>query len=148
MEQGHIHLDRLTHFVLDEADRMLDMGFMPSLKRIVRALPRDRQSIFLSATMPPPIEELAGQLLHEHVSVMVTPPATTAQRVTQRVMFVDRDDKRHLLETLLEEDSLSKVLVFTRTKHGADRLAKILRYSGMPSMLSMAINRRVLVSAF
>ena len=131
MEQGHIYLDRLTYFVLDEADRMLDMGFMPSLKRIVRALPKKRQSIFLSATMPPPIEELAGQLLHEHVSVMVTPPATTAQRVTQRVMFVAKDDKRYLLEKLLEENALSKVLVFTRTKHGADRLCKQLRVSGL-----------------
>jgi ATP-dependent RNA helicase RhlE len=131
MEQGQIYLDRLSYFVLDEADRMLDMGFMPSLKRIVRALPKKRQSIFLSATMPPPIEELASQLLHEHVSVMVTPPATTAQRVTQRVMFVAKDDKRYLLEKLLEENSLSKVLVFTRTKHGADRLCKQLRMSGL-----------------
>ncbi|MDX1927285.1 MAG: DEAD/DEAH box helicase [Pirellulaceae bacterium] len=131
MEQGQIYLDRLSYFVLDEADRMLDMGFMPSLKRIVRALPKKRQSIFLSATMPPPIEELASQLLHEHVSVMITPPATTAQRVTQRVMFVAKDDKRYLLEKLLEENSLSKVLVFTRTKHGADRLCKQLRMSGL-----------------
>ena len=130
MDQGHIHLDRLSYFVLDEADRMLDMGFMPSLKRIVRALPKQRQSIFLSATMPPPIAELAGQLLHDHVSVMITPPATTAQRVTQRVMFVAKDDKRRLLEKLLEENALSKVLVFTRTKHGADRLCKQLRLSG------------------
>jgi len=131
MEQGHIYLDRLSYFVLDEADRMLDMGFMPSLKRIVRALPKKRQSIFLSATMPPPIAELAGQLLHDHVSVMITPPATTAQRVTQRVMFVAKDDKRHLLENLLEANALSKVLVFTRTKHGADRLCKQLRFSGL-----------------
>jgi len=107
------------------------MGFMPSLKRIVRALPKKRQSIFLSATMPPPIAELAGQLLHDHVSVMITPPATTAQRVTQRVMFVAKDDKRHLLENLLEANALSKVLVFTRTKHGADRLCKQLRFSGL-----------------
>ncbi len=131
MEQGQIYLDRLSYFVLDEADRMLDMGFMPSLKRIVRALPKKRQSIFLSATMPPPIEELASQLLHEHVSVMVTPPSTTAQRVTQRVMFVAKDDKRYLLENLLEENAFSKVLVFTRTKHGADRLCKQLRVSGL-----------------
>lgn len=110
---------------------MLDMGFMPSIKRIIRELPKKRQSIFLSATMPPPIEELASQLLHDHVTVMVAPPATTAQRVQQRVMFVAKEDKRYLLEKLLKDDSLSKVLVFTRTKYGADRLAKQLRTAGL-----------------
>ncbi len=131
MEQGYIQLDRLEYFVLDEADRMLDMGFMPSIKRIIRELPKKRQSIFLSATMPPPIEELAGQLLRDHVTVMVTPPATTVQRIHQRVMFVAKEDKRYLLEKLLKDDSLSKVLVFTRTKYGADRLAKQLRTAGL-----------------
>ncbi|MDZ4852982.1 MAG: DEAD/DEAH box helicase [Pirellulaceae bacterium] len=131
MEQGYIQLDRLEYFVLDEADRMLDMGFMPSIKRIIRELPRQRQSIFLSATMPPPIEELAGQLLHNHVTVMVAPPATTAQRVQQRVMFVAKEDKRYLLEKLLKDNALSKVLVFTRTKYGADRLAKQLKTAGL-----------------
>lgn len=131
MEQGHIYLNRLEFFVLDEADRMLDMGFMPSIKRIIRELPKERQSIFLSATMPPPIEELASQLLHNHVTVMVTPPASTVQLIQQRVMFVAKEDKRYLLEKLLKDNALSKVLVFTRTKYGADRLAKQLRTAGL-----------------
>ncbi len=131
MDQGHCSLSRLEFFVLDEADRMLDMGFMPAIKRIVAKLPKQRQSIFLSATMPPPIEELAGSLLHDHVTVMITPPATTAQKVAQRVMFVDKDNKRKLLESLLESNAFSKVLVFVRTKYGADRLAKSLKSSTM-----------------
>jgi ATP-dependent RNA helicase RhlE len=131
MDQGHCSLSRLEYFVLDEADRMLDMGFMPAIKRIVAKLPKQRQSIFLSATMPPPIEELAGSLLRDHVTVMITPPATTAQKVAQRVMFVDKDNKRKLLESLLESNAFSKVLVFVRTKYGADRLAKSLKSSTM-----------------
>jgi len=131
IDQGHCSLRNLEYFVLDEADRMLDMGFMPAIKRIVAKLPKERQSIFLSATMPPPIEELASRLLHNHVTVMITPPATTAQKVAQRVMFVDKDNKRKLLESLLESNAFSKVLVFVRTKYGADRLAKSLKTSNM-----------------
>ncbi len=127
MEQGYIKLDLVDHLVLDEADRMLDMGFLPAIKKIVRAVPTERQSIFLSATMPPPIQELTKDLLRDPVTVMIAPPATTAQRVRQRVMFVKRDNKRPLLEMLLKDERLTKVLVFTRTKHGADRLAKSLR---------------------
>jgi ATP-dependent RNA helicase RhlE len=115
IDQGHCSLSRLEFFVLDEADRMLDMGFMPAIKRIVAKLPKQRQSIFLSATMPPPIEELAGSLLRDHVTVM----------------FVDKDNKRKLLESLLESNAFSKVLVFVRTKYGADRLAKSLKSSTM-----------------
>jgi ATP-dependent RNA helicase RhlE len=110
---------------------MLDMGFMPDVQRIVDMLPSRRQSVFLSATMPAPIERLASTLLHEHVTVMVTPPSRTADRVKQTVMFVSRDNKRKLLDKLLEDPSRSRVLVFVRTKHGADRLFKSLMHSGV-----------------
>ena len=129
--QGHLNLTQLRHFVLDEADRMLDLGFMPDIQRIVRILPRQRQSIFLSATMPPPIEALAATLLQKHVTVMVAPPATTAERVKQRVMFVAKGNKRKLLDLILTDKSASRVLVFMKTKHGADRLYKSMAQCGL-----------------
>lgn len=131
IDQEYCFLSKLQFFVLDEADRMLDMGFMPDVQKIVRLLPKKRQSVFLSATMPAPIEKLAAALLHDHVTVMVTPPSTTAERVEQRVMFVDRGNKRKLLDQLLEDPTRSRVLVFMRTKHGADRLYKSLVDSGV-----------------
>lgn len=127
MEQGYIKLDLVDHLVLDEADRMLDMGFLPAIKKIVREVPKERQSIFLSATMPPPIQELTHELLTDPVTIMIAPPFTTAQRVRQRLMYVTKDNKRSLMECLLKDERLTKVLVFTRTKHGADRLAKSLK---------------------
>jgi ATP-dependent RNA helicase RhlE len=129
--QGHLNLTQLRHFVLDEADRMLDLGFMPDIQRIVRILPRQRQSIFLSATMPPPIEALAATLLQKHVTVMVAPPATTAERVKQRVMLVAKGNKRKLLDLILADKSASRVLVFMKTKHGADRLYKSMAQCGL-----------------
>ena len=129
--QGHLNLTQLRHFVLDEADRMLDLGFMPDIQRIVRILPRQRQSIFLSATMPPPIEALAASLLQKHVTVMVAPPATTAEKVKQRVMHVAKGNKRKLLDLILADKSASRVLVFMKTKHGADRLYKSLAQCGL-----------------
>jgi ATP-dependent RNA helicase RhlE len=131
IDQQYCSLSKLQYFVLDEADRMLDMGFMPDVQKIVRLLPRKRQSIFLSATMPAPIEKLASTLLHHHVTVMVTPPSRTADRVKQTVMFVDRGNKRKLLDRLLADSSRSRVLVFVRTKHGADRLYKSLADAGV-----------------
>ncbi len=131
IDQEYCSLAKLQYFVLDEADRMLDMGFMPDVQRIVDMLPSKRQSVFLSATMPAPIERLASTLLHQHVTVMVTPPSRTADRVKQTVMFVKRDDKRKLLDKLLADPSRSRVLVFVRTKHGADRLFKSLMHSGV-----------------
>jgi ATP-dependent RNA helicase RhlE len=130
VEQEACSLSKLQYFVLDEADRMLDMGFMPDIQKIVQLLPRKRQSVFLSATMPAPIEKLASKLLHQHVTVMITPPAKTADRVKQSVMFVDRGNKRKLLDRLLSDASRTRVLVFMRTKHGADRLYKSLVVSG------------------
>lgn len=129
--QGHLNLTQLRHFVLDEADRMLDLGFMPDIQRIVRILPRQRQSIFLSATMPPPIEALAASLLQKHVTVMVAPPATTAEKVKQRVMHVAKGNKRKLLDLILADKSASRVLVFMKTKHGADRLYKSMAQCGL-----------------
>jgi ATP-dependent RNA helicase RhlE len=131
IDQEYCSLSKLQYFVLDEADRMLDMGFMPDVQKIVRLLPRNRQSVFLSATMPAPIEKLASSLLHQHVTVMVTPPSRTADCVKQTVMFVDRGNKRRLLDRLLADPSRTRVLVFMRTKHGADRLYKSLVDAGL-----------------
>jgi len=131
IDQGYCSLSKLQYFVLDEADRMLDMGFMPDVQKIVRLLPKQRQSVFLSATMPPLIQKLASTLLHQHVTVMVTPPSRTADRVKQSVMFVDRGNKRKLLDRVLADPQRTRVLVFVRTKHGADRLYKSLIDDGV-----------------
>jgi ATP-dependent RNA helicase RhlE len=131
MEQGHVRLDQLEVFVLDEADRMLDMGFLPDLRKIIARLPRQRQSLFFSATMPQNIADLARGLLTDPVRVSVTPPATTVDRIAQRVLFVDRGNKRALLQSLLGPGNFERVLVFTRTKHGADKVAKELNREGV-----------------
>jgi ATP-dependent RNA helicase RhlE len=131
IEQQYCNLSKVQFFVLDEADRMLDMGFMPDVKKIVRLLPQKRQSVFLSATMPAPIAQFASTLLHDHVTVMVTPPSRTADRVKQSVMYVEKSNKRKLLDRLLSDASRTRVLVFMRTKHGADRLYKSLIDAGV-----------------
>jgi ATP-dependent RNA helicase RhlE len=123
---GSLALSRVEVLVLDEADRMLDLGFIPALKRIVKLLPRQRQTLLFSATMPRTIADLAEDFLVEPVKVAVTPPATTVQRVEQGVIFVSSDRKRDLLATLLRDPAISRVLVFTRTKHGADRVVRHL----------------------
>ncbi|MCC6619955.1 MAG: DEAD/DEAH box helicase [Deltaproteobacteria bacterium] len=125
-----LRLDAVEIFVLDEADRMLDMGFIPDVRRIVAALPKKRQSLFFSATMPPEAATLAAQLLHQPAKVSVVPPATTVDKVEQSVYFVSASDKRTMLVELLADRALSRVLVFTRTKRGADRVAKHLRLYG------------------
>ncbi|MCA9582052.1 MAG: DEAD/DEAH box helicase [Myxococcales bacterium] len=121
--RGHIDLGQVGFFVLDEADRMLDMGFVNDVRRVIRQLPKKRQNLLFSATMPPAITELAGSFLKDPVRVEVTPQATTVERIEQSVMFVDRLDKRHLLTDLLRQKGVDKAIVFTRTKHGANRLA-------------------------
>jgi ATP-dependent RNA helicase RhlE len=126
MGQGHIRLDRLEVFVLDEADRMLDMGFLPDIKRVLAQLPAQRQTLFFSATMPPKIAQLADSILHEPVKVAVTPTATPVERIDQKVLFVAQSDKRALLGFLLKDSEVARVLVFTRTKHGADRVVRQL----------------------
>ncbi len=127
MQQGHVELNAVEIFVLDEADRILDMGFINDIRKILKELPSARQSLLFSATMPDNITKLAQSMLHNPVRVEVTPPATTVDRITQSVMLVEKSDKRALLAEVLKDNSIDKVLVFTRTKHGADRVVRHLR---------------------
>jgi ATP-dependent RNA helicase RhlE len=131
MNQRQVDLRDLSVFVLDEADRMLDMGFIHDVKRIVAALPKERQTLLFSATMPGEIERLASGLLKNPVHVAVTPSATTVERIDQRVYFVDTANKNALLAELLKDAAIARVLVFTRTKHGADRVTKHVQRTGV-----------------
>jgi ATP-dependent RNA helicase RhlE len=132
MQQGHVSLERIEVFVLDEADRMLDMGFLPDVKRVIAKLPKKRQTLFFSATMPPDIRALADSLLRDPVSVAVTPVSSTAERIDQHLYFVDKKDKPRLLVELLKRDpSIEHTLVFTRTKHGANRVVQQLEKAGL-----------------
>ncbi|HET7502353.1 MAG TPA: DEAD/DEAH box helicase [Kofleriaceae bacterium] len=129
--QGLLDLAGLEVFVLDEADRMLDMGFIHDVRKVIRLLPRHRQTLFFSATMPREAQELADQLLKNPVTVAVTPPATTAERVDQEAFFVEKADKRALLVDVLRDTAMRRVLVFSRTKHGANRIAEHLVKAGI-----------------
>ena len=131
MNQGFCRLDEVEIFVLDEADTMLDMGFIHDVRKVDAALPRDHQTIMFSATMPAKVKRLADGLLDDPVHVSVAPAATTAEKIEQRVMFVPKDKKRVLLERLMEDEAIKRVLVFTRTKHGANRVAKQLGQKGI-----------------
>ena len=131
MQQKHIALDQIEIFVLDEADRMLDMGFIHDIKKVVQRLPRKRHTLFFSATMSPEVTKLAQSMLHDPVRVEVTPQATVVDKIEQRVFFVDKNQTQELLLHLLEEEHLEKVLVFTRTKHFANKLAKKLNAAGV-----------------
>ena len=131
INQGFVRLNTLEYFVLDEADRMLDMGFIHDIKRILPLLPKKRQSLFFSATMPLEIERLAGTILHEPEKVEVAPASSTVDAIDQSVYFVEKVEKIDLLKKLLEDRSLESVLVFTRTKHGADKVARVLNKSGI-----------------
>ena len=126
MGQEHLHLRDIEFFVLDEADRMLDMGFIHDVKKVLAALPKKKQSLFFSATMPPAIVNLAASILHQPKKVTVTPVSSTAEIINQHILFVDRENKNSLLEHLLQNRDISSVLAFTRTKHGADKVAKFL----------------------
>ncbi len=131
MKQGHVRLDRVEVFILDEADRMLDMGFIPDVRRIAAALPKRRQTVMFSATMPALVKSLADGLLEDPAHVEVAPGATTVEKVEQRVLFLAKDKKRALLGELLNDQDIKRVLIFTRTKHGADRVAKHLGNRGI-----------------
>ena len=128
------HLRGVEFFVLDEVDQMLDLGFVKSIRRVVRDLPKKRQNLFFSATMPTDIRKLAGELLRDPLEIAVTPVAKTADRVEQKILFVDGPRKRDLLVELFAEAALSRVLVFTRTKRGADRVAMTLDSAGVSAL--------------
>ncbi|TZF92374.1 DEAD/DEAH box helicase [Chryseobacterium panacisoli] len=125
--QGIISLKNLEIFVLDEADRMLDMGFVHDVKRIIKLLPQRRQTLFFSATMPNEIQKLANSILNNPVKVEVTPVSSTADTIKQSVYFVEKDNKLNLLTHILENDISDSVLVFSRTKHGADKISRKLQ---------------------
>jgi ATP-dependent RNA helicase RhlE len=131
MTQGYINLQHLQIFVLDEADRMLDMGFIHDIKKVIAKLPAKRQTLFFSATMPKEIAGLAGSILSNPVRVEVTPVSTTAEKIEQSVYFVDKPDKKLLLQHILEDKNIERVLVFTRTKHGANKVEKDLNHKGI-----------------
>jgi ATP-dependent RNA helicase RhlE len=131
MNQGFINLNTIELFVLDEADRMLDMGFIHDVKRVVAKLPAKRQTLFFSATMPDEIQKLANTILSNPTKVEVTPISSTAETIVQSVYFVDKPDKKKLLIHLLEDKKIETALVFTRTKHGADRIVKDLGFAGI-----------------
>jgi ATP-dependent RNA helicase RhlE len=134
VNQRAVDLSKTEIFVLDEADRMLDMGFIRDIKRLVAQLPRERQNLFFSATMPQEIGALASDLLKNPVEVSVTPSATTVEKIAQRVIHVDNASKRALLiELLRKHDDMSRILVFTRTKHGADKVVRALSAAGIVS---------------
>jgi ATP-dependent RNA helicase RhlE len=131
MQMGAVKLDAVEIFVLDEADRMLDMGFIHDIRAIVAKLPYRRQTLFFSATMPREIAELAKGMLRDPVRVAVTPEATTAEKVDQRIIHVDRAGKPALLIEVLRQETIDRALVFTRTKHGADKVVRSLAKAGL-----------------
>jgi ATP-dependent RNA helicase RhlE len=131
MDQRFVHLHHIELFVLDEADRMLDMGFVHDVKKIIARLPKHRQSLFFSATMPSEIVGLAGSILQNPVKVEVSPVSSTADTVEQEVFIVDKVDKKSLLNHVLKDNKIKRALVFTRTKHGADKVVKDLEKIGV-----------------
>jgi ATP-dependent RNA helicase RhlE len=149
MNQGHVNLSKVEMVVLDEADQMLDMGFIHDLKRIMSRVPNQRQTLLFSATMPREIRSLADQWLNDPIEISVVPQATTAERVVQSVYFVEKREKGSLLAQYLRDQAATRTLVFTRTKHGADKLVKTLEASGIRASAihgnkSQAVRQRVL----
>ena len=133
VKQRLIRLDQVSTLIVDEADRMLDMGFIRDVRRIVQSLPRARQSLLFSATMPEDVVHLAHEMLHQPVRVDVAPPTLTADRIEQRLFHVDAQQKRKLLVDLLHDPAMARVIVFTRTKHGANKVVEHLAKSGIPA---------------
>lgn len=126
ISQGHVRLTDIEIFVLDEADRMLDMGFIHDVKKLITMLPEKRQTLFFSATMPPEIVKLSQVLLRNPARVTVTPVSSTVDIIAQKVYHIDKADKPKLLLDLLRDDAIKTALVFTRTKHGANKVVKLL----------------------
>jgi ATP-dependent RNA helicase RhlE len=133
VNQGLCHLGQIEYFVLDEADRMLDMGFIHDVKKIVAKLPRKRQTLFFSATMPKTVSALAGDLLYKPVNVSVTAQATTVEKIDQSVILVPQNHKQIQLVHLLSDKAVTSAIVFTRTKHKANRVSLALNKAGIPS---------------
>ena len=133
MDQGFISLRDIKYFVLDEADRMLDMGFIHDIKRILSKLPKQRQSLFFSATMPPKILSLSQSILTNPKKVAVNPVSSTAETIQQYLYMTNRKTKIDLLLYILEKSGISQALLFSRTKHGADRIVRMLRKKNIPS---------------
>ncbi len=125
-QQGFINLKNIKQFVLDEADRMLDMGFIHDVKRVIQLIPKNRQTLFFSATMPKTIQQLANSILQNPVTVTVAPVSSATEKVEQRLYFAEKEEKRTILTELITESNCNSILVFTRTKHGADKVAKFL----------------------
>lgn len=132
--QGYVKLEQVQVFVLDEADRMLDMGFVHDVKKVIAKLPAKKQTLLFSATMPPEIQALVDSLLTKPVKVAVTPVSSTVDAIRQRLYFVDKANKRRLLAYLLKGPEIASALVFTRTKHGADRVVRDLGREGIRAM--------------
>jgi ATP-dependent RNA helicase RhlE len=131
--QGEVHLDSLTTLILDEADRMLDMGVIPDIRRLLTKIPSRRQTLFFSATMPDPIVSLSRGMLTNPVRIEVTPAASTVDAVKQTIYFVEKPEKRALLVDVLRRDPDKTVLIFSRTKHGAEHISKLLKKTGIES---------------
>ena len=129
--QRIVHLNKLEIFVLDEADRMLDMGFIHDVRKVIALLPQKRQTLFFSATMPPEAQKLADHILHDPATVAVTPVSSTAEAVDQSIFLVEKGDKRALLLHLMRDAAITRALVFTRTKHAANRVAEFLEKAGV-----------------
>lgn len=134
MSEDYIKINELEVLILDEADRMLDMGFIHDIKKIIKIIPKKRQTLLFSATMPQEIEKLANSLLKNAKKVEVTPQNTTVEKINQKICKLEREFKNSLLQSIFEDKSIESALVFSRTKHGADRIVKVLEKAGVPSM--------------
>ncbi|TGN19315.1 DEAD/DEAH box helicase [Leptospira idonii] len=131
INQKYLKLDSVETFVLDEADRMLDMGFIHAIKKVLNLLPSKRHNLFFSATMPPEVEKIAKSMLVDPVRIEVTPESTTVEKINQSVLFLDKEKKKEVLVSLFQNKDLKKVVVFTKTKHGANKVAELLQKRGI-----------------